>query len=52
MLEDGRANIIPGVDVDAAIELNESACSGPIMAPGLVECFPDEMESHFELSRT
>ena len=47
MLHHGRADVVTGIDIDAAIERNQLPCCGPIMAAGFVQGFANEMEGHF-----
>jgi hypothetical protein len=52
VLEHRRVDLIAGIDIDAAVELNEVSGLRPVVAAGLIDGLADEVKGHFELSRT
>jgi len=49
VFEDGRVDIIVGVDVDATHELDELARLSHVVASGFIQSFTDKVECHSNL---
>jgi hypothetical protein len=47
MLENGGVDVVVGIEIDPAQQLDELSGPGPVVAAGLVEGFTDEVEGHF-----